>query len=847
MPVLAVDPEALAAAGGAAVAAGDGLAAALAVSTVGFGANTGLDVAGMVFGLGYQSAAESLLKLATAAINACRCNGVAIQVCASNYSKAEAASTLGGSGGALSAPSEPGQIGAPGPPGTLGPGEPPPLLWALVQSLVDDVWPDGDVSGLHAAAGQWRAFGSASSGMQGALNASKTLVGTQRIPEGHLIVEVLSYMGGDVGRLGERCGEMATVLDDFAMEVAHAQNTIRDLLCRLESLTDLWHDVVSIFDGEALDEINAIANDINAVLHNLGREARALEQGMQLLMQRADNSIVDMEKGMRGRFIHFLGEDVGNPVSTVFDTWVNGNEGVVKAAVGAVQSTVDLDPRLLLIDPKGAAATWMDMTKTGLLNDLLNPREAGEANLHSFKSLLHLEDWRGDRPGLGLGGDIFEGLMLSGGGEAGAAADGARASARAAEMEGDAAGAIGRAGELGDIAREGGALRDIGKASGGLTKDLESLKLDLPKADPLPGGRPVGAPPGKPIEAPVEPTPRPVESAPPGTRPPDSPTTPGGPPAPGRPDGPVAPHDPVPATEPLPSGGPPEGSPHDPVPARAGGPHEPASVPTAPIEQLPSNKLEPAEPTQPRLPLSSVATPAEPAPFTAQPESAPTPTTPPVQAPEFGPPSGHPSDPLGPHVTGPYGLEEGKLPHGHPSEPGLQGPGDVGADEDGLADGHADPNPHVPFNSDDLAALADYTGPGYQDLNDALRNGTVDASQAARVDALNRALEKLPAYEGPVIRGSDIPAEVLERYKPGSVITELGFVSTTMNPAVAQLPTFVGNVEFQIMSTSGRDISSFSMFPGEQEILFPPGTKFYVVDKVVDPVTGTTIIEMVEY
>jgi hypothetical protein len=49
------------------------------------------------------------------------------------------------------------------------------------------------------------------------------------------------------------------------------------------------------------------------------------------------------------------------------------------------------------------------------------------------------------------------------------------------------------------------------------------------------------------------------------------------------------------------------------------------------------------------------------------------------------------------------------------------------------------------------------------------------------------------------------------------------------------------------MSTSGRDISSFSMFPGEQEILFPPGTKFYVVDKVVDPVTGTTVIEMVEY
>ncbi|MDT5117243.1 MAG: hypothetical protein QOE30_2982 [Mycobacterium sp.] len=585
MPVLALDPEALSAAGSAVVATGDGLAAAMAVLTAGFGANTGLDVAGMVFGLSYQSTAESLLKLATAAINACRCNGAAIQVDASNYSKAEAASTLGGGSGVLSAPSEPPRAGAPAPPGTLGPGEPPPLLWALVQSFVDDVWPDGDIPALHAAAGCWRAFGSAASGMRGALNASKTLVGTQQIPEGDLIGEVLSHMGGAMDGLGEQCGEMATALDGFANEVAHAQNVIRDLLRRLESLTDLWHDVVSIFDGDALDEIKRIAADINAVLHNLGREARALEQGAHLLMQRADNAIVDMEKHMRGQFVHFLGEDVGNPVATVFDTWVNGNEGVVKAAFGALQSAVDLDPRLFLIDPKGAAATWMDMAKTGAVNEFLNPREAGEANLQMYKSLLHLEDWRSDRPGLGLGENLFDvaTFFLPGGGEAAAGADGARAAARAAESGGDAAGATGRAGELGDVARASGALRDIGKASSGLTKDLENLKFEPPKADPLPGGRPVGAPPGKPIEAPVEPTPRPVESAPPGTRPPDSPTTPGGPPAPGRPNGPVAPHDPVPATEPLPSCGPPEGSPNDPVPARAGGPHEPASVPTATI------------------------------------------------------------------------------------------------------------------------------------------------------------------------------------------------------------------------------------------------------------------------
>jgi hypothetical protein len=150
------------------------------------------------------------------------------------------------------------------------------------------------------------------------------------------------------------------------------------------------------------------------------------------------------------------------------------------------------------------------------------------------------------------------------------------------------------------------------------------------------------------------------------------------------------------------------------------------------------------------------------------------------------------------------------------------------------------------FTAEDLSALADYTGSGYQDLNNALRIDALDASQQARVDALNRALEKLPAYEGPVVRGTNVPQEVLDGYKPGEVVSEPAFMSTSTNPAVAQSPTFAGNVEFRILSTTGRDISSLSLFPGEQEILFPPGAKFYVLSKTVDPQTGRTIIEMIE-
>ena len=76
----------------------------------------------------------------------------------------------------------------------------------------------------------------------------------------------------------------------------------------------------------------------------------------------------------------------------------------------------------------------------------------------------------------------------------------------------------------------------------------------------------------------------------------------------------------------------------------------------------------------------------------------------------------------------------------------------------------------------------------------------MDASQQARVEALNRALEKLPPHSGQLFRGTDLPPEVLAQYQPGAVVTETRFVSTSVDPAVARSPAFAGNVEFRIVS-----------------------------------------------
>jgi hypothetical protein len=831
--VLAVDPEAMFAAGSGVLAAGDGLSAAMTILTAGFGANTGLDIAGEVFGLTYQSTAESLLKLAAAVINACRHNGAQIQVGASNYSKAEAASTLGGGSGVLQAPGDPVKIAAPAPPGTLGPGEPPPLLWAVVQSFVDDVWPNGDVAALHVAAGCWRTFGAAASGMQGALNSSKTLIGTQQMPESGLISQALSRMGDVIGKLGEQCGQMAAALDGFANQVAQAQDNIRNLLHRLESLADVWHGVVSIFDGDALEELKEIARDINAVLHDLGREARAFEQGTQLLMQIADGLVVDVEKFTRGQLTHFLGDAVGNPVATAFDTFVNANEGVVKEAIKTVEGLADLSPQWFLVDPKGAAATWKGTAegqfKTSFLNEILHPREGVEANVNMWKSLLHLDDWSTARPGMAFGEDAFDvaTFFIPGVGEAGAGAEASAAGARAAQGASElaeGAATMGRVGELGDVAATSRALSDIGKASTGLTKDLDGLALNLPKTDVPAGGRPIGTPP---VDAPGAP-PRPVESAPPGTPAPHSPTAPGGSTTPGRPGAPVLPHEPAPASVPA-------GGPHDPRQAL----HGLANDGGGPPGRLPGN----GNGLGPNATLGAAAkdmASAHPAPAT-HPASAPLAAEPHV------PPVGHvPSSSYSPHMpapweSGPHWPGEGTTPANKSDV--LEGSGG----HNGIGDGGSHSTSPGPFTPDDLSTFAHYTDKGSEDLNDALRRHTVDASQRARVDALNRALEKLPPYEGTVVRGSDIPPEMLARYRPGEVITEYAFLSTSLNPAVARSSAFAGNVEFRIVSLSGRDISSFSKFPAEQEILFRSGTEFYVIDRVVDPVTGRTIIDMIEF
>jgi hypothetical protein len=148
---------------------------------------------------------------------------------------------------------------------------------------------------------------------------------------------------------------------------------------------------------------------------------------------------------------------------------------------------------------------------------------------------------------------------------------------------------------------------------------------------------------------------------------------------------------------------------------------------------------------------------------------------------------------------------------------------------------------HVP--PDELAAIVLYTQTYYNEMNGALRGRDKTAMQdyGSSIKLADQALSKMPTHQGWVHRGTkDLPAEVLAKYVPGVVVTEEAFTSTSAATDAA----FAGEVQFKILSKTGRDVQKLSRVEAEKEVLFRPGTKFVVVDKVRDG--DTTVITMEE-
>jgi len=148
-----------------------------------------------------------------------------------------------------------------------------------------------------------------------------------------------------------------------------------------------------------------------------------------------------------------------------------------------------------------------------------------------------------------------------------------------------------------------------------------------------------------------------------------------------------------------------------------------------------------------------------------------------------------------------------------------------------------------PQNIEEAAALVLYSRKNYKLMNAKLRGSLSDEQKAEYekykglidngIALATNGLKEMPSHKGEVLRGAYLPDDVISQYKPGSIITEKGFTSTTTSKAAADV--FTGNVRYIINSKNGKNVSRLSQFPEEEEIVFPPSTKFKV--SKVEPIT----------
>ncbi|WP_328403850.1 ADP-ribosyltransferase [Nocardia sp. NBC_00403] len=156
-----------------------------------------------------------------------------------------------------------------------------------------------------------------------------------------------------------------------------------------------------------------------------------------------------------------------------------------------------------------------------------------------------------------------------------------------------------------------------------------------------------------------------------------------------------------------------------------------------------------------------------------------------------------------------------------------------------------DDDPNFILTEKERAAIFDYTYESYKFINPAMRSSNIRDGIRIQIEVLKSALTKLREHDGIVFRGVRLPPEIVERYQPGCVVTEAAFTSTTTDRDV----TFRGNVEFRIMSKTGKRLHWQTEYrEEEEEVLFLPGTRFEVFrpPRVAPDGGGWVVIELVE-
>lgn len=144
------------------------------------------------------------------------------------------------------------------------------------------------------------------------------------------------------------------------------------------------------------------------------------------------------------------------------------------------------------------------------------------------------------------------------------------------------------------------------------------------------------------------------------------------------------------------------------------------------------------------------------------------------------------------------------------------------------------------LTTDEVLAIYHYTTvEGVREMNGHLRHPerTPEADRVAiqkRIDDAAAGLAKLPKVPGISFRGTDLPQWVLNQWAFGAKVHDPGFVSTSLDDAIAERFRDDGNALITITGHSGVNVQQLSHYGHEAEILFQPSTRFRVLDVTWD-------------
>jgi len=163
-----------------------------------------------------------------------------------------------------------------------------------------------------------------------------------------------------------------------------------------------------------------------------------------------------------------------------------------------------------------------------------------------------------------------------------------------------------------------------------------------------------------------------------------------------------------------------------------------------------------------------------------------------------------------------------------------------------------------------------YTGNSvYNQMNAAMREDSEDGLRrygiliaetrdAFRSDYMEKQHMPLSPFLGTVFRGVSLQQTSIDSYKVGQEVTWPAFSSTSNKKGTA----FGGNVIFEIHCSKmlehvvasekaklyvPAEIAKFSQYKGENEVLFPPYTRFRVVSHLVDGSKRRVVLETIEF